>query len=115
MMTENNHVMEKDGELKPDKVNDAIMRINPEQREKILQNFDQFKSYLHNRITLADNFGLNEEQMAIITEKVAGYLAEHEEPRNSEEKLLQELWRVGTKEEQHKLAHMLLRLAQSKD
>ena len=32
-------------------------------------------------------------------EKVAGYLVANEEPRNSEEKLLQELWKVGTQAE----------------
>jgi hypothetical protein len=62
---------------------------------------------------MAENIGLNEEYMAKIAEKVAGYLANHEEPRNREEKLLQELWKVGTKDEQHYLAHMLVRLAQS--
>ncbi|MMZ68732.1 hypothetical protein D1872_314540 [compost metagenome] len=50
--------------------------------------------------------------MARIAEKVADYLAANEEPRNSEEKLLQELWSVGREEEQHMLAHMLVRLAQ---
>ena len=112
-MTETNHVLEKDGDLKPNKVSDAIKKMNPEQKDKILENFNHFKSYLSNRIELADHLGLNEEQMAVITEKIANYLSNHEDPRNSEEKLLQELWRVGTKEEQHQLAHMLLRLAKS--
>ncbi len=40
----------------------------------------------------------------------SNYLAKHEEPRNSEEKLLQELWKVGDKDERHKLAHMLVKL-----
>jgi hypothetical protein len=114
-MTEIDHVMEKDGDLKLDRVSDAIKKINPDQKAQILQNFEHFKNYLGKRIELADNLGLNEEQMAIIAEKVASYLSNHEEPRNSEEKLLQELWRVGTKEEQHQLAHMLLRLAQSEE
>ncbi|PWW40008.1 uncharacterized protein DUF3243 [Paenibacillus pabuli] len=50
--------------------------------------------------------------MAKIAEKVADYLAAREEPRNREEKLLQELWNVGKEEERHMLAHMLVRLAQ---
>jgi hypothetical protein len=61
---------------------------------------------------MAESIGLSEEQMAIIAQKVADYLAGHEEPRNNEELLLQELWKLGTKEERHMLAHMLVRLAQ---
>jgi len=32
--------------------------------------------------------------------------------RNKEEQLLQELWKVGNKEQQHALAHMLVKLAE---
>jgi hypothetical protein len=34
-------------------------------------------------------------------------------PRNAEENLLKELWKVGRDEEKHMLAHMLVRLAQN--
>jgi hypothetical protein len=46
----------------------------------------------------------------LAAEKVEDYLAKHEEPKNREEKLLQELWKVGDKEERHKLPHMLVKL-----
>lgn len=62
---------------------------------------------------MAQNIGLNEELIAKAAEKIAGYLAAKEEPRNSEEKLLQELWKAGDKEQQHALAHMLVRVAQT--
>ncbi|TVX99679.1 DUF3243 domain-containing protein [Cohnella terricola] len=113
-MAEHNHVVDKDGDIDPDKVGDAIARIEPAERERILRNFDEFKGYLHRRIRMAENIGLSEEQMAIIAQKVADYLAGHEEPRNSEELLLQELWKIGTEDERHMLAHMLVRLAQEK-
>ena len=54
--------------------------------------------------------GLGEEQLAKTTEMVANYLADHEEPKNREEHLLQELWKSGDKEQQHALAHMLLNM-----
>jgi hypothetical protein len=112
-MSEYNHVVEKDGEVFVDKVNQAISKMDAGKKEKVLQDFEDFKSYLGKRIELGANIGLKEEHLAMIAEKVAGYLAANEEPRNSEEKLLQELWKVGTQEEQHKLAHMLVRLAQA--
>lgn len=112
-MSEYNHVVDKDEKVFVDKVNHAISKMDEGKKEQILSNFAEFKGYLGKRIELGANIGLKEEQLAVIAEKVAGYLAAFEEPRNSEEKLLQELWRVGTPEEQHKLAHMLVRLARS--
>ncbi|WP_239615723.1 DUF3243 domain-containing protein [Cohnella mopanensis] len=112
-MTEHNHVVGKDGDINPSKVDNAISRIDPSERDRILKNFDEFKGYLGKRIKMAESLGMGEEQMATVAQKVADYLASHEEPRNSEEHLLQELWKVGSKEEQHNLAHLLVRLAQS--
>ena len=111
-MSEHNHVVSKDGSVAMQKVDEALDRIAPGQKEEILEHFQTFQTYLGKRIQLAQKIGMNEEQLAITAEKVADYLAKHEEPRNSEEKLLLELWRVGTQEERHKLAHMLVKLAQ---
>ncbi|HAG00455.1 DUF3243 domain-containing protein [Paenibacillus lactis] len=113
-MSEHNHVVNKNGELDVSKVDDAIDRIDDKEKERILADFDSFQAYLNKRIQLAESIGLNEEQLAQAAEKVAGYLAANEEPRNSEEKLLQELWKVGTPEEQHQLAHLLVKLAQKR-
>ncbi|MDQ8732988.1 DUF3243 domain-containing protein [Paenibacillus sp. LHD-38] len=113
-MSEIKHVVDKDGELELGNIDQTLDRMNAETKDDILQNFDQFKGYLAKRIELAENIGLNEEQLALVAQKVAGYLAKHEEPRNREEKLLQELWKVGNEEEQHKLSHLLVKLAHAK-
>ncbi|MGO4546833.1 DUF3243 domain-containing protein [Paenibacillus sp. 2TAB23] len=113
-MSEINHVVDKDGELEIGKIDQTLDRMDSDKKEEILQNFEQFKDYLAKRIELAENIGLNEEQLALVAQKVAGYLAKHEEPRNREEKLLQELWKVGNEAEQHKLSHLLVKLAQAK-
>lgn len=110
---EQNHVVRKDGDIEPGKVEEAISKIGEGEKERILRNFDEFKTYLGKRIAMAESIGLGEEQMAVIAQKVADYLASREEPRNNEELLLQELWKVGTQEQRHMLAHMLVRLAQS--
>ena len=41
--------------------------------------------------------GLSDETLAKATEKVAGYLANHEEPRNREEHILQQFGKVETR------------------
>ncbi|KAB7706138.1 DUF3243 family protein [Bacillus aerolatus] len=109
-MTEENHAIHKDGELRTDKVDDTLERISEERMDSILADFDSFKSYLKKRLTVAEKIGLNEEQLALTAEKIGDYLAEHAEPKNREEKLLQELWKTGTQDERHHLAHMLVKL-----
>lgn len=112
-MSEHNHVVSKDGDVAMDKVNEALDRIDPERKEEILSDFESFRDYLGKRIQLAQKIGLTEEQLATAAEKVADYLAKHEEPRNSEEKLLLELWKAGTPEQRHSLAHMMIRMVQA--
>jgi hypothetical protein len=92
------------------KVDDTLSRMSEDKKEDILSNFDHFKEYLGNKVSLADKLGMNEEQQAKAAQKVGDYLAAHEEPKNREEKLLYELWKAGNKDEQHMLSHMLVKL-----
>ncbi|MFJ7935756.1 DUF3243 domain-containing protein [Sporosarcina sp. NPDC096371] len=93
-----------------DKVQNELAKISDETKGEILENFNQFKQYLAEKVELGENMGLSEEKLAKTTELVANYLAKHEEPRNREEHVLLELWKSGSKEEQHSLAHMLLKM-----
>lgn len=96
-------------------VDQHINHMNSEEKEEILANFDRFKSYLSQQITKGERIGLSEEMLAKATEKVANYLAEHEEPKNREEHLLKELWKAGNKEQQHQLAHILLNMVKEQE
>ncbi|MFC7372845.1 DUF3243 domain-containing protein [Fictibacillus iocasae] len=109
-MMENNHMMTKNQEVDTSKVEETVSRMDEGKKDEILSNFTEFKSYLHKRVQLGEKLGMDEEALAKTAEKVAGYLAEHEEPRNAEENLLKELWKVGDQEQRHKLAHMLVNL-----
>jgi len=109
-MAEKEHVVQKDGNINTENVDEALSKIDPGRVEDIVSDFEIFKKYLHKRLDVAQKIGLNEEQLANTTQKVADYLADKVEPRNQEEKLLQELWKVGNEEERHKLAHMLVKL-----
>ncbi|MFD0051383.1 DUF3243 domain-containing protein [Actinomycetes bacterium NPDC127524] len=97
-------------ETNVNKVEEKLQNMDGDQKEQILSSFQEFKDYLGDKVSKGEKLGLNEEQLAKTAEKVASYLAKHEEPRNREEKLLQELWKVGDKDEQHKLAHLLVKL-----
>lgn len=111
-MSEHNHVVNKEGELALGKVDEALNRMGDERKDEILDSFEKFKQYLGERIELARNMGLSEEMMARAAEKIGDYLAASEEPRNREEKLLQELWKAGDQKHRHALAHMLVRLVE---
>ena len=97
------------------KVDEKLKNFDDEKKEDILANFDNFKQYLAQKVEIGEKMGLSEERLAQITEKVSKYLAKHEEPKNREEYVLQQLWLVGEKEERHMLAHMLLRMVQQED
>ncbi len=94
-------------------VEKELLQTDSEKKEEILQNFDRFKDYLGNQVSKGEKLGLGEETLAKGAEKIGDYLAKKEEPRNREEKLLQELWKVGDKDQRHQLAHLLVRLAQT--
>ena len=91
-------------------VQKELSKIDEETKDEILENFNQFKQYLSEKIELGEKMGLSDEKLAKTTELIANYLAQHENPRNREEKILMELWSSGSKEQQHTLAHMLLEM-----
>jgi hypothetical protein len=53
-MNEHDHVIHKNGQVSTDKVDNAIDKIAPEERQQILQNFDSFKEYLGKRIAMGE-------------------------------------------------------------
>ncbi|MBF0706878.1 MULTISPECIES: DUF3243 domain-containing protein [Bacillales] len=114
-MSEKNHLVDKDSQLDVNKVDDTLDRMSDDKMDDILSNFEDFKKYLATRVEIGEKLGLSEEALAQAAEKVAGYLAKKEEPKNREEKLLQELWLVGSKEQRHELAHLLVRMVLTKD
>ncbi len=93
-----------------DKVEEKLQTMGEEKKDEVLASFETFKKYLGDKVSIGEKLGMDEEQLAKTAQKVADYLANHESARNREEKLLQELWKVGNEEEKHKLAHMLVKM-----
>ncbi|MFC7687082.1 DUF3243 domain-containing protein [Ureibacillus sp. GCM10028918] len=95
------------------KVENQLKDLSQEEKDQILESFTQFKNYLSEQVSKGEKLGLSEETLAKAAEKVADHLAKSEEPRNSEEKVLQELWKAAEGEEKHAIAHALLRMVQN--
>lgn len=94
------------------KVENRLQDLSQEEKDRILESFNNFKNYLNDQVSKGERLGLGEEALAKAAEKVADYLAKFEEPRNSEEKVLQELWTSAEGDEKHAIAHALLRMVQ---
>ncbi|MFP3323977.1 DUF3243 domain-containing protein [Planococcus sp. SIMBA_160] len=97
------------------KVEEKLSNTDNKKKEQILAEFSTFIDYLGNKVEMGEKMGLSEERLAQLASKVGDYLSKKEEPKNSEEYLLQRLWQVGDKEEQHMLAHMLVKLAKEQN
>ncbi|WP_102346876.1 DUF3243 domain-containing protein [Bacillus sp. Marseille-P3661] len=79
----------------------------------VLDNFDQWKDFLEGRLNQAKGDGIDQQTISNLAYEVGEYLAQEVEPKNPEEKLLAELWKVASEEEQHAIANMMVKLVQN--
>jgi hypothetical protein len=78
----------------------------------VLDTFEQWKTFLGKKVDLAKKTGMNEETIANIAYQMGEYLADEIDPKNREERLLKELWEVGSDEEQKILANLMVKLVE---
>ncbi len=78
----------------------------------VLDNFDQWKSFLGERLDQAEGKGLDHNYVSEMAYRIGDYLANEVEPRNDEERVLAELWKVADEQEQHTIANLMIKLVQ---
>lgn len=76
----------------------------------ILESFDQWKQFLSERVNEAKASGASESTIASAATGIGSFLSQKVDPRNREQRLLKELWDVGTQQEQHALASMITKM-----
>ncbi|SFJ27632.1 Protein of unknown function [Halobacillus dabanensis] len=86
--------------------------MSEDKKDDIMNNFHSFKDFLGDKVHKGEKLGLGEEGLTKGAKRVADYLAKNEEPRNREEKVLNELWNVANEEERQHMAHVLVKLSQ---
>lgn len=79
----------------------------------VLDNFDQWKHFLGDRLERAENKGMSQDKIAGLASEIGGYLSDHVDPKNGEERLLADLWHAGSEEEKHAVASMMVKLVQN--
>ncbi|MFG6150075.1 DUF3243 domain-containing protein [Halobacillus sp. B23F22_1] len=88
----------------------AAAKMSEDKKEDIMQNFQTFKDYLGDQVQKGEKLGLGEEGLTKGAKRVGDYLAKNEEPKNREEKVLNELWNVANEDERKHIAHVLVKL-----
>lgn len=75
--------------------------------------WEKWKGTLAKAISLADRVGLSDSSIEKIGVQIGNILSASIDPENREQRLLQELWRVGDNEERTILARMLIKMLQA--
>jgi hypothetical protein len=78
----------------------------------VLDNFEQWKDFLSERLQQAQQQGLSQQVISDVAYQIGDYLAEQVDPKNPEERLLADLWSVADEQEQHAIANMMVKLVQ---
>ncbi len=78
----------------------------------VLDDFSTWKEFLADKIDKAEDHGMSKGAMTRFAEHVGDYLSRHVEPKNEEERVLQELWNAASEEEQEALASAMIKLVQ---
>ncbi len=76
----------------------------------VIDNWEQWKDFLGDRLNQAENEGMADGIISDVAHQVGEYLAQEVEPKNDEERILAELWKVADEQEQHAIANMMVKL-----
>ena len=80
----------------------------------VLENFDEWKSFLGERLEQAKGKGMESGVVSDMAFRVGDYLANEVQARNDQERLLAELWKVADEQEQHTIANLMVKMVQHK-
>ena len=79
----------------------------------VLDNWNQWKDFLGDRLHQAQDQGMNKEVMGDLAYQIGDYLAKNVDPKNEQERVLADLWSVAGPDEQHAIATMMVKLVQN--
>lgn len=78
----------------------------------VLDNWEQWKDFLGGRLDQAKKEGMNEHVVNDLAYQVGEYLAGQVEPKNEQERVLADLWKVADEKEQHAIANVMVKLVE---
>ncbi len=75
--------------------------------------WDKWKNTLSKAVNLGESVGMSENTIENIGVKIGNFLSANVDPENREQRLLQELWRVGDDNDRKTLSKMLVKMVQT--
>ncbi|MDM5358083.1 DUF3243 domain-containing protein [Peribacillus sp. RS7] len=79
----------------------------------VLDNWDQWKNFLGDRLNQGEQQGLSEGAVNNLAYEIGDYLAKQVEPQNDQEKVLADLWSVASDQEKHAMASVMVKLVEN--
>ena len=79
----------------------------------ILENWDQWKSFLGDRLHQGESQGLNDGAINNLAFEIGDYLAKSVDPKNEQERVLADLWSVASDQEKHAIASVMIKLVEN--
>jgi hypothetical protein len=86
------------------------MEIN---QSETFSHWENWKGTLAKAVSLAEMVGMSEETIDKIALKIGNMLSASVDPENREQRLLQELWKVGDDSDRAVLAKLLVKMLQT--
>ncbi|MCM3699076.1 DUF3243 domain-containing protein [Paenibacillus macerans] len=77
----------------------------------VLKNFDTWKKFLGDRVEHAEKAGFSEEAIANLAYEIGGFLEDKVDPQNDSNRVLKEIWEVGSEDERKTIARLMVKLA----
>jgi nuclear transport factor 2 (NTF2) superfamily protein len=76
----------------------------------VLSTYDKWKQFLGERVQNARQAGMNDTTIQKLATEIGDFLAQKVDPKNDEERVLQELWAVSDENERKVLAGVMMKL-----
>ena len=80
----------------------------------ILQNWEQWTSFLGKQVSDAKESGMPTKMIEKAAVQIGEYLAKNVDPQNEQERVLSDLWSVAEKDEKQAIASCIMKLVQNK-
>jgi hypothetical protein len=79
----------------------------------ILKDWDKWTETVGKTVNFSESLGINEVSIDFIAYQIGKILTAVVDPENREERLLQQLWKVGNAEERKNLARLIVKLSKA--
>lgn len=76
----------------------------------VLDSFEEWKDFLHKRVEQAEGLGVGKDRINEVAYRIGNYLANNVDPRNTQERVLKDLWAVADEDQQRTLSDLMVKL-----